>query len=73
MIYVAKGQEDKVSILSNIGGSQKYEDFIAALAWEVLYQRFPLDESSVRKSFSFLIISDRTGESHRLHGWPATK
>ncbi|KAK7603642.1 hypothetical protein V9T40_003641 [Parthenolecanium corni] len=35
VIYVAKGQEDKVSILSNIGGSQKYEDFIAALAWEI--------------------------------------
>ncbi|XP_065226643.1 ral GTPase-activating protein subunit alpha-1 isoform X2 [Planococcus citri] len=35
VIYVANGQEDKVSILSNTGGSQKYEDFIAALAWEV--------------------------------------
>ena len=35
MIYVANGQEDKISILSNTGGSQKYEDFIAALAWEV--------------------------------------
>lgn len=35
VIYVANGQEDKLSILSNTGGSQKYEDFIAALAWEV--------------------------------------
>ncbi|XKL61926.1 hypothetical protein PGB90_001759 [Kerria lacca] len=35
VIYVANGQEDKISILSNTGGSRKYEDFIAALAWEV--------------------------------------
>lgn len=36
IIYVAEGQEDKVSIISNTGGSQAYEDFISALAWEVL-------------------------------------
>lgn len=35
VIYVAEGQEDKNSILSNTGGSQAYEDFIAGLAWEV--------------------------------------
>ncbi|XP_050439323.1 ral GTPase-activating protein subunit alpha-1 isoform X2 [Adelges cooleyi] len=35
IIYVADGQEDKVSIISNTGGSQAYEDFISALAWEV--------------------------------------
>lgn len=35
IIYVAEGQEDKVSIISNTGGSQAYEDFISALAWEV--------------------------------------
>lgn len=35
IIYVAQGQEDKNSILSNSGGSQAYEDFIAGLAWEV--------------------------------------
>lgn len=35
VIYIAPGQEDKNSILSNTGGSQAYEDFIAALAWEV--------------------------------------
>lgn len=35
IIYVAEGQEDKLSIISNTGGSQAYEDFISALAWEV--------------------------------------
>ncbi|BES90903.1 Rap/ran-GAP [Nesidiocoris tenuis] len=35
VIYVAQGQEDKTSILSNSGGSQAYEEFIAGLAWEV--------------------------------------
>uniref|UniRef100_UPI00398F7563 ral GTPase-activating protein subunit alpha-1 isoform X3 n=1 Tax=Pristiophorus japonicus TaxID=55135 RepID=UPI00398F7563 len=35
VFYVAEGQEDKHSILTNIGGSQSYEDFVAALGWEV--------------------------------------
>uniref|UniRef100_A0A0A9X1L4 Ral GTPase-activating protein subunit alpha-1 n=3 Tax=Lygus hesperus TaxID=30085 RepID=A0A0A9X1L4_LYGHE len=35
VIYVGQGQEDKISILSNSGGSQSYEEFIAGLAWEV--------------------------------------
>ncbi|KAK3931767.1 Ral GTPase-activating protein subunit alpha-2 [Frankliniella fusca] len=35
VIYVAEGQEDKNSVLSNTCGSQAYEDFIAGLAWEV--------------------------------------
>ncbi|XP_008195928.1 probable Rho GTPase-activating protein CG5521 isoform X1 [Tribolium castaneum] len=35
VIYVAPGQEDKNSILSNQGGSAAYEQFLAALAWEV--------------------------------------
>lgn len=35
IIYVAEGQEDKNSILSNDCGSQAYEEFIAGLAWEV--------------------------------------
>ncbi|KAJ9597262.1 hypothetical protein L9F63_011866, partial [Diploptera punctata] len=35
VIYVAEGQEDKNSILSNTCGSQAYEEFIAGLAWEV--------------------------------------
>lgn len=29
VIYVAEGQEDKNSILSNTGGSEAYEDFVA--------------------------------------------
>lgn len=32
---MAEGQEDKVSIISNTGGSQAYENFVSALAWEV--------------------------------------
>ena len=35
VIYVGAGQEDKNSILTNSGGSQAFEDFVAALAWEV--------------------------------------
>jgi hypothetical protein len=34
-VYVAEGQEDRSSILSNTCGSQAYEEFIAGLAWEV--------------------------------------
>lgn len=37
VVYVAEGQEDKNSILSNTCGSQAYEEFIAGLAWEVSY------------------------------------
>eukprot|EP00062_Callorhinchus_milii_P008797 gi/632951869/ref/XP_007891535.1/ PREDICTED: ral GTPase-activating protein subunit alpha-1 isoform X3 [Callorhinchus milii] len=35
VFYVAGGQEDKHSILTNTGGSQAYEDFVAGLGWEV--------------------------------------
>jgi len=35
VIYVAEGQEDKLSILSNTGGSQGFEEFVAGLGWEV--------------------------------------
>lgn len=35
VIYVAPGQEDKSSILSNQGGSVAYETFLASLAWEI--------------------------------------
>lgn len=35
VIYVGAGQEDKNSILTNSGGSQAFEDFVAGLAWEV--------------------------------------
>lgn len=37
VFYVAEGQEDKYSILTNVGGSQAYEDFVAGLGWEVLF------------------------------------
>ncbi|XP_012579940.1 PREDICTED: ral GTPase-activating protein subunit alpha-1 isoform X4 [Condylura cristata] len=35
VFYVAEGQEDKHSILTNTGGSQAYEEFVAGLGWEV--------------------------------------
>ncbi|XP_069090445.1 ral GTPase-activating protein subunit alpha-2 isoform X2 [Pleurodeles waltl] len=35
VFYIAEGQEDKCSILSNTGGSKAYEDFVAGLGWEV--------------------------------------
>ncbi|TRY75962.1 hypothetical protein DNTS_033512 [Danionella cerebrum] len=35
VFYVAEGQEDKHSILSNTAGSQAYEDFVSGLGWEV--------------------------------------
>jgi hypothetical protein len=35
VIYVAEGQEDKNSILSNKGASRAFEDFVAGLGWEV--------------------------------------
>uniref|UniRef100_A0A3B3QGN5 Ral GTPase activating protein catalytic subunit alpha 2 n=1 Tax=Paramormyrops kingsleyae TaxID=1676925 RepID=A0A3B3QGN5_9TELE len=35
VLYIADGQEDKCSILSNTEGSQAYEDFVSGLGWEV--------------------------------------
>ncbi|KAM9356466.1 ral GTPase-activating protein subunit alpha-1 isoform 2-T2 [Pholidichthys leucotaenia] len=35
VFYVAEGQEDKHSILTNTAGSQVYEDFVSGLGWEV--------------------------------------
>ncbi|XP_077789672.1 ral GTPase-activating protein subunit alpha-2 isoform X2 [Podarcis muralis] len=35
VFYIAEGQEDKCSILSNSKGSQAYEEFVAGLGWEV--------------------------------------
>ncbi|XP_071327333.1 ral GTPase-activating protein subunit alpha-1 isoform X6 [Trachinotus anak] len=35
VFYVAEGQEDKHSILTNTKGSQAYEDFVSGLGWEV--------------------------------------
>lgn len=36
VFYVAEGQEDKHSILTNTAGSQAYEDFVSGLGWEVI-------------------------------------
>ncbi|RUS74693.1 hypothetical protein EGW08_017551 [Elysia chlorotica] len=35
VIYIAEGQEDKNSILSNNSASRAFEDFVAGLGWEV--------------------------------------
>ena len=35
VIYVAEGQEDKQSVLSNTSGSTAFEQFVAGLGWEV--------------------------------------
>lgn len=35
VIYVANGQEDKQSILSNTTGSRAFEEFVCGLGWEV--------------------------------------
>ncbi|XP_037343517.2 ral GTPase-activating protein subunit alpha-1 isoform X7 [Pungitius pungitius] len=35
VFYVAEGQEDKHSILTNTAGSQSYENFVSGLGWEV--------------------------------------
>jgi hypothetical protein len=35
LIYIAEGQDDKMSILSNEGGSPDYEYFLGKLAWTV--------------------------------------
>ncbi|XP_076041404.1 ral GTPase-activating protein subunit alpha-2 isoform X2 [Oratosquilla oratoria] len=35
VIYIAEGQEDKLSILSNSGGSEGFEEFVGGLGWEV--------------------------------------
>lgn len=35
VIYVAQGQEDKTSILTNSTGSRAFEEFVSSLGWEV--------------------------------------
>ena len=37
LIYIAEGQDEKISILSNERGSQDYEDFLSMLAWSVSF------------------------------------
>ncbi|GIY27859.1 hypothetical protein CEXT_291451 [Caerostris extrusa] len=41
VIYVAIGQEDKNSILSNLGASLEFEEFVAGLGWEVELENHP--------------------------------
>lgn len=35
VMYVAEGQEDKMSVLSNSAGSKAYENFVAGIGWEI--------------------------------------
>lgn len=35
VVYVAEGQEDKMSVLSNSAGSKAYENFVSGIGWEV--------------------------------------
>jgi hypothetical protein len=42
VLYVACGQEDKLSILSNTQASRAFEEFVAGLGWEVSYCVGPL-------------------------------
>lgn len=35
VIYIARGQEDKMSIMTNGSGSEAYERFVNQLGWEV--------------------------------------
>jgi len=69
---VAEGQEDKVSIISNTGGSQAYEDFISALAWEVRSINI-LQTCSIELNYLFVLIIGGTGNSQWFYGWTATK
>lgn len=50
VFYVAEGQEDKHSILTNTAGSQAYEDFVSGLGWEV---------GAPRPSSLFSLLSER--------------
>lgn len=56
VLYVAPGQEDKHSILSNSAGSRAFEDFVAGLGWEVMLDR----HAGFRGGF---MASSRTGVS----------
>lgn len=47
VFYVAEGQEDKHSILTNTAGSQAYEDFVSGLGWEVIVQTNPFKSSTI--------------------------
>jgi hypothetical protein len=61
-----------VSIISNTGGSQAYEDFISALAWEVKSINV-LQIRSIEFNFLFVYALGGTGNSQWFYGWIATK
>lgn len=65
VIYVAPGQEDKNTILSNQGGSQEFEEFVAGLGWEVIYQR-PDISNIIRKKNEYYFLNRPLQESR--HG-----
>ena len=59
LVYVAHGQEDKTSIMSNCVGSVQFEHFVAGLAWEVRYisQIFTQKFASLKKRNQFKRVS----------------
>ncbi|XP_030854676.1 ral GTPase-activating protein subunit alpha-1 isoform X3 [Strongylocentrotus purpuratus] len=60
VLYVAEGQEDKQSVLSNSGGSKAYENFISGLGWEVDLSTHPGFMGGLHKNGS-------TGETAPYH------
>ena len=74
---MAEGQEDKLSILSNTGGSQDFEEFVAGLGWEVelethtgfmggLTRRGGTGETSLYYATSFMEVQPSTSEESML-------
>ncbi|XP_054712928.1 LOW QUALITY PROTEIN: ral GTPase-activating protein subunit alpha-1-like [Uloborus diversus] len=66
VIYVAPGQEDKNSILSNQGGSQEFEEFVAGLGWEVELENHPGFLGGLQRNKS-------TGETAPYYATPFTE
>ena len=60
VIYVAEGQEDKNSILSNPGGSKAFEDFVTGLGWEVSSAAFCLKFPVILTVWALLCIVFQT-------------
>lgn len=65
VFYVAEGQEDKHSILTNTGGSQAYEDFVAGLGWEVFIKCF-YPRFFYKDNYQYLCILQVFGSSALL-------
>lgn len=61
VFYVAEGQEDKHSILTNTAGSQAYEDFVSGLGWEVGTRLLKyLKDYSIIAAFALPVYIKRT-------------